>query len=161
MANTRAESALAETSPRYPSVHFIEGVSILKKALRIISILIGVLSFVTAMRFAFTPASAAERLGMTLLEGPGASTQLGDIGALFLGVAVLVGLAQRRGRAQLLLAPAILVGCAAVMRTLVFLAGHAPFAPQFIVPEVVMAGLLFAAARAHEDEVGGGAVASP
>ena len=126
----------------------------MKKALRFISILIGVLPFVTAMRFAFVPAGAAERLGMPLLEGVGASTQLGDIGALFLAVAVLVGLAQRPGQAWLLIAPAILVGCAAVLRTLVFLTGHAPFVPQFIVPEAVMAGLLFAAARARGDEVG-------
>jgi len=133
----------------------------MKRALRIISILIGVGAFVTAMRFAFTPAAAAERLGMPVLEGIGASTQLGDIGGLFLAVAVLVGLAQRPGQAGLLIAPAILVGGAAVMRTLVFLTGHAPFAPQFIVPEAVMAGLLFAAARAREDEVGDEAGATP
>lgn len=133
----------------------------MKKSLRILTILVGVLSFANAMRFAFVPARAAEGLGMPVLEGVGASTQLGDIGALFLAVAVLVGLAQRRGRAGLLLAPAILVGCAAVMRTLVFLTGHAPFAPQFIVPEAVMAGLLFAAARAREDEVGDEAGATP
>lgn len=126
----------------------------MKKTLRVISIAIGVLSFATAMQFVFMPARVAERLGMSILEGAGASTQLGDIGALFLAVAVLVGLAQRPGQAQLLLAPAILVGGAAVMRTLVFLAGHAPFAPQFILPEVVMAGLLFAAARARQDEAG-------
>jgi len=127
----------------------------MKMALRVLSILIGVMSFVTAMRFAFTPAAAAGRLGMPLLEGAGASTQLGDIGALFLAVAVLVGLAQRPGQAGLLIAPAILVGCAAVMRTLVFLTGHAPFLSQFIVPEAVMAGLLFAAARTRKDEVEG------
>jgi len=125
-----------------------------KKTLRIVSILIGVLAFVNAMRFAFVPARAAEGLGMPVLEGTGASTQLGDIGAFFLAVAVLVGLAQRPGQAGLLLAPAIMVGCAAFMRTLVFLTGHAPFAPRFIVPEVVMAGLLFAAARARADEAG-------
>jgi hypothetical protein len=125
----------------------------MKKALRIISIVIGVLSFVTAMQFVFMPSRVAERLGMPVLEGVAASTQLGDVGALFLAVAVLVGLAQRRGRAELLLAPAIMVGCAAIMRTFVFVAGHAPFAPQFIVPEVVMAVLLFAAARARGDEV--------
>ena len=125
----------------------------MKKALRIIAIVIGVLAFINAMQFAFMPVRAAERLAMPVLKGVGASTQLGDIGALFLAVAVLVGLAQRPGRAGLLLAPAIMLGCAAVMRTLVFLAGHAPFAPQFIVPEVVMAALLFAAARAREDEL--------
>ncbi len=133
----------------------------MKKALRIVSILIGVLAFATAMQFAFLPARAAGRLGMKLLEGPGASTQLGDIGGLFLAVAVLVGLAQRRGQAGLLLAPAILVGCAAVMRTLVSLTGHAPFAPQFILPEVVLAALLFAAARARADEAGDGGRATP
>lgn len=124
----------------------------MNKALRIISILVGVLAFANAMQFAFAPARAAEGLGMPLLEGVAASTQLGDIGALFLAVAVLVGLAQRPGRGGLLVAPAILLGCAAVMRTLVFLTGHAPFAGRFIVPEVVMAGLLFAAAHARRDE---------
>ncbi len=126
----------------------------MKKALRVISIAIGVLSFATAMQFVFVPARVAERLGMPVLEGVGASTQLGDIGALFLAVAVFVGLAQRPGQARLLLVPAILVGCAAVMRTLVFVAGHAPFAPQFILPEVVMPLLLVAAARARADETG-------
>lgn len=128
----------------------------MKKGLRVISVLIGALAFLNAMRFAFMPARAAEGLGMPVLEGLGASTQLGDIGAFFLAVAVLIGLAQRRGQAGLLRAPAIMLGCAAVMRTLVFLTGHAAFAPQFIVPEVVLAGLLFAAARAREDEVGAG-----
>lgn len=133
----------------------------MKKALRVVSILIGVLSFGTAMQFAFMPTAAARRLGMPLLEGTGASTQLGDIGALFLAVAVLVGLAQRPGQAGLLIAPAILVGCAAVMRSLVFLTGHAPFVPQFVVPEAVMAGVLFAAARARADEVEDEASARP
>ena len=127
----------------------------MKRALRIGSILIGVLAFANAMRFAFVPARAAEGLGMPLLEEVGASTQLGDIGGLFLAVAVLVGLAQRPGKAGLLLAPAIVLGCAAIMRTLVFATGHAPFVPQFIVPEAVMAGLLVAAARAREKETGG------
>ena len=126
-----------------------------------ISILIGVLSLGTAMRFAFVPGRAAERLGMPLLEGVGASTQLGDIGALFLDVAVLVGVAQRPRQAGLLIAPAIMVGCVAVMRTFVFLTGHAPFAAQFIVLEAVMAGLLFAAARARKDEVEDEAGAKP
>lgn len=128
--------------------------TILKQALRIISILIGLMSFITAMRFAFTPAGAAQGLGMPVLEGVGASTQLGDIGALFLAVAILVGLAQRPGQAHLLMGPAILMGCAAIMRSLVFLTGHAPFTPQFILPEVIMAGLLLAAARARANEVG-------
>lgn len=133
----------------------------MKPALRVISVLIGLLSFVTAMQFAFLPARAAGRLGMPVLEGVGASTQLGDIGAIFLAVAVLIGLAQRPGQAGLLLAPAILLGSAAVMRTLVFLAGHAPFATQFVVAEVVMAVLLFASARARQDEVRNENVAAP
>lgn len=126
----------------------------MKKALRIVSILIGLGALATSLRFVFAPASAAERLGMSLLEGAGVSTQLGDIGALFLAVAILVGLAQRPGHAGLLIAPAILLGSAAVMRTLAFVAGHAPLPAQFVVPEVAMAGLLFAAARARRGEAG-------
>ena len=70
-------------------MQFAEGVSILKKALRIISILIGMLSFVTAMRFAFGPARAADRLGMPWLEGVGAGIH---------GRSVAAGRVQRRGR---------------------------------------------------------------
>jgi hypothetical protein len=145
---------------RYEGISTEES-STLNRALCIISILIGPLSLATAMRFAFTPARAVERLGMQLLEGAGASTQLGDIDALCLAVAVLVGLAQWPGQARLLLAPSILLGCAAVMRMLVFLTGHAPFVPQFIVPEVALSALLLAAARARGDEVGDGTPASP
>jgi len=117
------------------------------KLLRGLSILIGVSLFFNAVRFAFAPAGAAADLGMGLLTGVGASTQIGDIGALFLAASVLIALGQRPGQGRWLLAAAILLGCAALMRTLAGATGHADFAPQFVVPEVVMAGILVAAAR--------------
>ena len=55
-------------------------------------------------------------------------------------------------RAHWLYAAAMLVGGAAVMRTIAFLLHDAPFATQFIVPEVVMTAMLVGAAMKIESD---------
>lgn len=92
------------------------------------------------------PAQAAGSLGMTLLDGVGRSTQIGDFAAFFLtaGVAMLIG--SRPGRAPVLYFPAALIGCAAVTRTLAWLLHGADFAAQFIVVEILTALVLYRAA---------------
>ena len=72
--------------------------------------------------------------------------------SFFLSIALFVALAQRAGGAHWLLAAAVLLGAAAIVRTLAAMLGHAAFAPQFIVPEVVMAAILLVAARLRGDE---------
>ncbi len=119
---------------------------------RVLSILIAAGFTLTAANWIFDPSAAAENLGMTLLTGMGASTQIGDIGAFFLAVAAMIGIAQGSGRAHWLYPAAILLGFAALMRTLAWLAGHAPFGSEFILPEIVMAGILVMAARSRDAE---------
>lgn len=121
-------------------------------ALRILAGLINLMMLWNALQFLFRPAAATAGLEMDLLTGAGASTQLGDIGGFFLAGAVILGLGQRHGQSHWFY-PAIILFCsAAAMRTLVAVAGHADFLPQFIIPEIVMAAILFAAARARADE---------
>jgi len=125
----------------------------MKPALRVLSILIGLMAFISACRFVVTPEAMVARLGMPLLDGIGASTQLGDIGAFFLAVAILIGLGQRHGQSHMLLGAALLPGSAALLRTLVFLFGHADFAAAMIGPEVIMTIILVAASRVRADEL--------
>ena len=83
---------------------------------------------------------------MPLLEGAGRSTQVGDFGSFFLAGFVMVVMGVWTLRREWLLAPALLLGGAAVMRTLAFAVHDAPFATASIVAEVVMAGMLVSAA---------------
>lgn len=124
----------------------------MKMAFRVLSALVGLMFLMTGINWLIDPASAAGELGMELLTGVGASTQIGDLSSFFLSLAVMIGLAQRPGQSHWFYPAAILLGTAAVTRTLAFLIGHAPFAPQFIVPEVVMTAILLMAARTRSDE---------
>ena len=124
----------------------------MKKTLRVLSILVGVMFLVQGLGWLSDPGAAAEALGMELLTGVGASTQIGDIGAFFLSIAIMVGIAQRPGAGHWLYPAALLLFAAAVMRALAWATGSADFAPQFIAPEIVMGSILFLAARLRAEE---------
>ncbi len=124
----------------------------MKMTLRVLSILVGVVFLVQGLGWLRDPGAAAEALGMELLTGVGASTQIGDIGAFFLSIAIMVGIAQRPGAGHWLYPAALLLFAAAVMRALAWATGSADFAPQFIAPEIVMGSILFLAARLRAEE---------
>ena len=119
---------------------------------RVLSALVGLMFLMTGINWIVDPASAAESLGMELLSGVGASTQIGDTSSFFLSMAVMIGLAQRVGQSHWFYPAAILVGTAAVTRTLAYLTGNAALGMQFIVPEIVMTAILLMAARTRSDE---------
>lgn len=124
---------------------------------RVLPLLIAAIFVVSSFRWIIDPATAADSLGMELLSGAGASTQIGDIGAFFVCVAAMVGLAQRRGHSHWFLPAAMLLGAAALMRTLAWVTGNADFAAQLILSEVIMAAILWTAARLRSNEVSDGA----
>ena len=108
----------------------------------------GLLFLVNAAGWLVDASAAAEGLGMPLLDGVGRSTQMGDIGGFFVAVAVLFLGGAYRQDGQWLLGAALLLGSAALMRTLAWLLQGAAFAPEFIVPEIVLAAIsVFAASR--------------
>jgi hypothetical protein len=117
-----------------------------RSPLRIAIVALGAFFTLQALGWIFTPARAAARLGMPLLDGVGRSTQAGDFGAFFLVAGVLMLVGTRPGRAHLLYFPALLIGTAAILRTWAWLVHGAAFAGLFITVELITAGLLMRAA---------------
>lgn len=116
--------------------------------LRIVSGILGFLFFVQGIQWVAQPAVAAEGLGMTLLEGMGRSTQIGDFGGFFLSLGGMILLGAYGANAQWLRAAALLLGSAAAVRVVAWAAHGAPLAVEFIGIEVVVTAiLLFIASR--------------
>ncbi len=112
------------------------------KADRIIAGLPGLLFFGTALQWIFDPKAAAESLGLPLLDGLARSTEIGDLGAFFLAGSTMILWGAVTANAHWLRAAALLVGCAAFVRTLAWLMHGADFAAAFIAVEVVVTVLL-------------------
>jgi hypothetical protein len=120
----------------------------MNKVLRGILVLPALLFILLGLQWMVDPAAAAKGLGMTLMDGMGRSSQMGDVGSFFLmsGTMALIGVITLRK--EWFYAPAMLVAGAAVFRTVAWLAHDAPFATVSITIEVVLTALLlFAASR--------------
>jgi len=117
-----------------------------KKMLRVLSGAVGVLFLVNFLGWIFDPASAAVGLGMPLLDGVGRSTQIGDISSFFLAISALSLVGALREKPGPLRAAALLLGGAAVLRVLAWLAHGAAFTPGFIAAEVLAASVLLVTA---------------
>ena len=111
--------------------------------LRGITGLIGVLFFGVGLQWILDPSTAAESLGMPLLqEDVGLSTQIGDLGSFFitLGSMTLIGVYTKKQ--YWFLAPAMLLLVAAFYRSMSTVFYDATFATPQILVEVVV-GLFF------------------
>jgi len=119
------------------------------KVLKVIVAVPGVLFVAMGLRWLVDPAGMAAQLGMPLLDGLGRSTQISDLGAFFLVIGAMMLLGIFSQRREWFLAPAMLLGCAAIFRLLSWLLHDAALAIPQLAVEVVVAGvLLFAASRA-------------
>jgi len=123
---------------------------------RILSAFVGLLMGLQTIPWISNPGEAAQSLGMTLLEGIGRSTQIGDFSSFFFSVTVFCFLGAYLKQAQWLIAAAIVLGSAALFRSLAWISHGADFATDFIVAEIVMTVLLIASAylfNKSQDEV--------
>lgn len=115
------------------------------KIIRVMTVLPGLLFLLIGVRWIVDPGGAAGELGMPLLEGAGLSTQVGDMTAFFLtlGICILTGAATLRRH---WFYPAMmLLGFAATMRIVSWLAYGAELAVQSIFVEVVSVAILLVA----------------
>ncbi len=114
----------------------------MKRLLRILVTLPAILFVVLGLRWVTDPAGAASALGMPLLDGLGRSSQIGDVGALFLtmGLMILIGLVTRTG--SWFYAPALMLAVVALFRLLAWLFHDAPPALDLIAVELIIATLL-------------------
>jgi hypothetical protein len=120
----------------------------MNKILRGILVLPALLFILLGLQWLADPAAAAKGLGMTLMDGMGRSSQMGDVGSFFLmsGTMALIGVITLRK--EWFYAPAMLIAGAALFRIVAWLAHDAPFATASIIIEVVITSLLlFGASR--------------
>jgi len=122
------------------------------KALKILVAIIAVLFTLNAINWIVDPAAAAAGLGMPLLEGVGRSSQIGDMTAFFLTLSSCLFIALISGNRLWFYPPIMLVGIAAVVRTLSWLLHDAAFAVDMIAVEVILASLFLFASRKLSEE---------
>ena len=117
----------------------------MKTVLRVLVVLAAITFLVIGLRWAIDPSAAASDLGMTLLSGVGRSSQIGDVGALFLSMGSMILIALTTGQRSWFYAPALMLSLIAVLRILAWLFHDAALALDMIVVEVVVASLLLLA----------------
>tara|TARA_B110000438_G_C15237877_1_gene404320 strand:- start:46 stop:423 length:378 start_codon:yes stop_codon:yes gene_type:complete len=110
----------------------------MKIVLRVVVGLLGALFFVMGLQWILSPANIAESLGMTLLEGVGLSTQIGDLGSFFITVGAMTLIGAITTTRHWFYAPSMLLLVAALYRTLSTLLYGAPFVISAIAVEVVV-----------------------
>lgn len=125
----------------------------MNQALRVIVFLAAALFLFSGAQWLIVPERAAADLGMPVLDGLGRSTQFGDMAAFFIALGLMTLIAGITRQRTWFYPPAMLLGFAAIGRSLAWLFHDAVFATQFIVLEAVIAALLlFAAARLSTPE---------
>ena len=98
---------------------FLKGLSMIP---RILSALVGLLMTLQTISWITNPGEAAQGLGMALLEGMGRSTQIGDFSSFFFSVTLFCFLGAYLKQAQWLISGAIILGSAALFRSLAWIA---------------------------------------
>jgi hypothetical protein len=118
----------------------------MKTVLRILVMLPAVLFVVMGLRWITDPSGAATALGMTLMDGVGRSSQIGDVGALFLAMGIMMLVALITARRSWYYAPALMLALVALLRVIAWLLHDAALALDMILVEIVVTGVLLVAA---------------
>jgi len=116
---------------------------VINKILRVITALPGILFVVTGVGWIVDPASAAAGVGMPLLEGVGRSTQIGDLGAFFLTMGLLILVGVTTLKRVWFYPPMMLLSLAAALRIIAWLVHGAALAGSLIAVEIVVTALLY------------------
>lgn len=124
----------------------------MNKVLKILVLLPAILFLVTGLRWLVAPAGVAPMFGLTLDQGVGLSSQVGDMSAFFLTLASCMLIALISGR-RIWYYPAImLLSITAVGRVLAWLVHDATLALDLIAPEVIVSVILLVASRRLPEE---------
>ena len=87
----------------------------MKKTLQILIGLAGVLFLFTGIRWLLDPGTAAQTLGMPLLDGIGRSTQIGDLASFFLSLGFMIFAGLITGRRVWFYPPVMLLGLSSIV----------------------------------------------
>lgn len=116
--------------------------------LRTITALSGLGLLVMGLLWWIQPATAAEILKASLLEGTGLSTQIGDSGAFFVGSGLLLAWGALRNRGTLVLVGGVLVGLVVPGRALSAMIHGGMWTPDEMISECFIVILAVATASA-------------
>jgi hypothetical protein len=124
----------------------------MNKVLKILVLLPAILFLVTGLRWLVAPAGVAPMFGLTLEEGVGLSSQVGDMSAFFLTLASCMLIALISGRRSWYYPAIMLLSITAVGRVLAWLVHDATLALDLIAPEVIVSIILLVASRRLPEE---------
>ncbi len=124
----------------------------MNKILKVVVALTAVLFASIGLRWLVAPEGVAAEAGMTLMEGLGLSSQIGDLGAFFLSLAIFILLALATGRRTWYYPPIILLGLTAIMRTMAWIFHGASLAVDMIAVEVIVCAILYIGSLRLADE---------
>jgi hypothetical protein len=119
----------------------------MNKILKILVLLPAILFLVTGLRWLVAPAGVAPMFGLTLDQGVGLSSQVGDMSAFFLTLASCMLIALISGRRSWYYPAIMLLSLTAVGRIMAWLVHDATFALDLIAPEVIVSIILLVASR--------------
>ena len=119
----------------------------MNKILKVLVLLPAILFLVTGLRWLVDPAGVAPTFGLTLDEGVGLSSQVGDMSAFFLTLASCMLIALISGRRSWYYPAIMLLSITAVGRVLAWLVHDAALALDLIGPEVIVSIILLVASR--------------
>lgn len=118
----------------------------MRKVLGLLVLLPSILFVVTGVRWLVDPAGIAPEFGLSLEQGLGLSTQVGDLSGFFLTMGICMLTALVTGRRAWYYPPMLLLFLTAVGRVVAWLLHDAALAPQIGV-EVLVALILLVASR--------------
>ena len=117
------------------------------KILKFLLVLPAILFIFMGYRWVVFPQGAADAQLMPLLSGTGLSSQVADLGALFLGMGLMIVLFLITAKRTWLYAPALLLFMIAAFRIIAWILHGAALIPPMIVVEVVIGCLLLFTAK--------------
>jgi len=124
----------------------------MNKVLKIVVALLAVVFAAIGLRWLVAPEGVAAEFGMTLMEGLGLSSQIGDLGAFFLSLAIFILLALTSGRRSWYYPAIILLGLTAIMRTMAWMFHGASLALDMIAVEIIACVVLYLGSLFLADE---------
>jgi hypothetical protein len=119
----------------------------MNKLLKLLVLLPAILFMVTGVRWLVAPAGVAPMFGLTLDQGVGLSSQVGDMSAFFLTLGSCMLIALISGRRSWYYPAIMLLLIAAVGRTLAWLVHDATLAQDLIGLELVVSAILLVSSR--------------
>ena len=119
----------------------------MNKVLKLLILLPAIFFIVTGVRWLVAPAGVAPMFGLTLDEGVGLSSQVGDMTGFFLTLGSCILIALISGRRTWYYPAIMLLAITALGRIVAWLVHDASLPLYLIAPEIIIALILFVASR--------------